>query len=64
MRMKVTVVKPFRHGLRVFDVGEVGEIVEVDCPLIFQGKPVYAFYVRFPGYPPIGIRKDEIKEAG
>jgi len=62
--MEVRVAKPFRHGMRVFEVGEIGEVVpteQVKWPLIFDGKPVYDYYVRFGDHYPIGVRKDEIE---
>lgn len=59
--MKVKVVKPFRYGLRIFDVGEIGEVVEVDYPLIWRGEPIYDFYVWFPNHMPIGVYKEEVE---
>lgn len=61
--MKVRVIKPFRHGLRVFELGEVGETTTVEYPLTSQGKPVYDYYVRFSGYPPVGVRRNEVEEV-
>lgn len=59
--MKVKVVKPFRYCLRIFGLGEVGEVVEVDYPLTFEGEPIYDLYVRFPGHKPIGVHKEEVE---
>ena len=59
--MKVKVVKPFRHFLRIFNIGEIGTIVEVEYPLTFQDKPIYDFYVKFPDYKPIGVYKEEVE---
>ena len=60
--MKVTVITPFRHGLRVFEHGEIGEVVTVEHPLTFQGKPIFDYYVKFPGHQPVGVHKSEVKE--
>ncbi len=65
--MKVMIVKPFRHGFRhgfrTFMAGEVGEVVEVEYPLTFHDTPVFDYYVKFPGYPPVGVHKMEVKEV-
>jgi len=59
--MKVKVVKPFRYLLRIFDIGEVGEVVDVDFPLTFGGKPIFDFYVKFPDHEPVGVKKEEVE---
>ncbi len=60
---KVRVVKTFRHGTRVFEVGEVGEIVDPQQALVaYRGKSIYPYYVKFPGYYPIGVQDYEIEE--
>lgn len=59
--MEAKVVKPFRWGPRVFNIGEIGKVVEVDKPLTYKDEPIYDFYVRFPNYPPIGVRKEEVE---
>jgi len=56
--VKVRVVKPFRYGLRVF---EVGEVVDVEYPLTFCGKPIFDLYVRFVRHFPIGVTGDEVE---
>ena len=63
----VRVIRPFRFGGRVFDVGEVGEVVEVDRPLTFRWPPssqpeqVYYRYVKFEAHRPIGVHEKEIE---
>jgi len=59
--MQVEVIKPFRYGLRIFSIGEIGEVVEVDYPLTFQGKSIYDLYVKFPNHKPIGVHKEEVE---
>lgn len=59
--MKVKVVKPFRYCMRIFTIGEVGEVVEVEHPLTFKGKPVYDFYVKFSYHKPIGVFKEQVE---
>ena len=61
--MEVVVEKRFRHGLRVFEPGEVGVVVEVEHPLTSRGKPVYDYYVKFSAYPAVGVHKHEVKEV-
>ncbi len=63
MKEQVTVRKPFRYGLRVFEVGEVGEVVEVESPLTFDGRPIYDFYVKFQGHKPVGVRGSEVERG-
>lgn len=59
--MKVKVIKPFRYCLRVFNIGEIGEIVEVDFPLTYYSKPIFDFYVKFPNHEPMGVHKEEVE---
>ena len=61
MSKTVTVTKPFRHCLRVFEIGEVGEIVEVEHPFTFIGRPMWDFYVKFVGHEPVGVHESEVK---
>jgi len=65
--MRVRVVKPFRYGLHVFQVGEVGTVLDisvVEHPLTWQGRQVYDYYVKVGGYQPVGVQKDEIEFIG
>jgi len=60
--MKVKLVRPFRYGPHLFEKDEVGLETEVSYPLTFQGKPVYAFYVKFPSHRlPVGVLKSEVE---
>ena len=59
--MDVKVIRPFRYGSRIFDIGEIGKIEEVDHPLTFSGKPIYDFYIKFPGHKPIGTHREEVE---
>jgi len=57
---RIRVVKPFRFALRVFERGEIGEVVEVEVPLVVCGKSIYDCYAQFPEMlHPVGVRKDE-----
>ena len=59
--MKVEVIKPFRYGSRIFEVGEIGDVVQVGSPIMFRGKPLYDFYVKFENHEPIGVHEREVK---
>ena len=59
--MKVKLLKPFRYGMRVFEAGEIGKVVEVKHPLTFRGEPAYDYYVKFDGFKPIGMLADEVE---
>ena len=39
--------------MRVFEVGEIGKVVEVEHPLTFSGEPAYDYYVKFDDFKPI-----------
>jgi len=59
--MRVKLVKPFRYGMRIFEAGEVGEVVEAKTPLTFRGELVYDYYVKFDGFKPIGVLAEEVE---
>ncbi len=59
--MQIVVTTMFRHGNRLFKIGEIGEVVEVPHPLMYEGRPVFAYYAKFKDYDPVGVRKDESK---
>jgi len=59
--MEAKVIKPFRWDPRVFDIGEIGEVVGVSEPFVFKGKPIYDFYVEFPNSHPVGVLKEWVE---
>jgi len=64
MNINVRIIKPFRYGIRVFEIGEEGTIVpiaQIEHPLEWKGKSIYDYYVRFDNHIPIGVRKEEIE---
>ncbi len=61
MKEEITVRRQFRHGIRVFEVGEVGEIVHVEHQPTFVGKPIWDLFVKFPGHEPVGVHESEVQ---
>lgn len=61
--MNVQLTKRLRYGTRIFEAGAIGTVVVVTHPLIFQGKPIYDFYVRFDNHKPIGVFKTEVEQV-
>lgn len=59
--MRVKLLKPFRYGMRIFEVGEIGKVVDVEHPLTFKGEPVYDYYVKFDDFKPIGTFAEEVE---
>ena len=59
--MRAKLLKPIRYGTMVFDIGEVGEVVNVHKPLTYNGEPIYDFYVKFNNQQPIGLFKTEVE---
>ena len=55
-------ITPIRYGTRIFEIGEVGTIVDVKHPITFEEEPIYDFYVQFNNHKPIGVFKKEIEE--
>jgi len=53
-----------RYGIRVFNTGEIGEIVDIKHPLTFENEPIYDYYIKFDNFKPIGIFKTEIEIVG
>ena len=61
---KVRVIKRFRYSTRIFDIGEVGTVVNNgDYPLIWKGDTCYLCYVQFQDHKPIGVYSSEIELA-
>jgi hypothetical protein len=51
-----------QYGTRIFEKGDVGEIVNVPYPLRYRNDLIYDFYVQFEHYAPLGVFKDEVEE--
>lgn len=59
--MKVKLLKPFRYGVRIFEAGEIGKVVNIKHPLTFRGEQAYDYYVKFDDFKPIGVLAEEVE---